>query len=314
MQTATPTDAQGGLARWQQDVSRAYFPLQVDGRDRDRFRGRLDVWPLGPVSATRITCDPVVYRRDRSHLQDDRESALLISIPSRSEVAFRQFGRHAVCRPGGSVIERSDAPYEYSHADPDVQWVVKVPLESLRARIGSAEAHVGLCLDLRHGLGSYFHAALGAAVKTSDRMTSSARDLAGQHLIEILALALLGDGRALDSAGSTIRRAHRDRAETFIHRNLKNPKLSPDLIADHCGISLRYLQQLFAGSGRSVSAYVRDCRLVRCHEEICAMTRGETIAMVAYRWGFGDQSQFGRHYRARYGCTPRDAAARRQHS
>ncbi|MBA3038949.1 MAG: helix-turn-helix domain-containing protein [Alphaproteobacteria bacterium] len=33
-------------------------------------------------------------------------------------------------------------------------------------------------------------------------------------------------------------------------------------------------------------------------------------AETAYRWGFSDQAQFGRHYRARYGCTPRETKAR----
>ena len=33
----------------------------------------------------------------------------------------------------------------------------------------------------------------------------------------------------------------------------------------------------------------------------------KSIAEIAYQWGFGDQGQFGRHYRAHFGCTPSEA-------
>ncbi|WP_272001938.1 helix-turn-helix domain-containing protein [Roseovarius sp. ZX-A-9] len=29
-----------------------------------------------------------------------------------------------------------------------------------------------------------------------------------------------------------------------------------------------------------------------------------TVANIAYKWGFYDQAQFCKHYRARFGCTP----------
>ena len=36
---------------------------------------------------------------------------------------------------------------------------------------------------------------------------------------------------------------------------------------------------------------------------------GLSLSEIAYRWGFGDQAQFSRQYRAEFGCTPREARA-----
>lgn len=301
-----PEFTRGGADRWRRAVSSAYFPLDIECKDRQRFSGALDIWPLGPVSATRIACDPVLYRREARHLHDERQSSLLISIPSLAEVTFRQYGRQAKCLPGGFVVERSDAPYEYWHARPDVQWVVKIPRDSVRARIGAAEKFVALAVDARAGLASYFLASLHAAIGHAGGMNEAAREAAGRHLIELLCLALRADERALDSAETAVRLAHLHRAEQFVRENLKRPDLSPSLIAEACGISPRYLQRLFADSQLSVSGYIRDCRLAHCDEELRRGGALDTITTIAFRWGFTDAAQFSRSYRAKYGRSPRE--------
>jgi AraC-like DNA-binding protein len=35
----------------------------------------------------------------------------------------------------------------------------------------------------------------------------------------------------------------------------------------------------------------------------------KSIAEIAYQWGYGDQAQFSRNYRSRFGRTPSDARA-----
>jgi AraC-like DNA-binding protein len=301
------TEKLSGVRGWQQAVSAAYFPLVTEGRNQGDFHGSLDIWNLGAVSATRITCDAVLYRRDASHLREEQESSLLISIPSRAIVTFRQNNRQAICPPGGFVIERSDAPYEYWHEKPDVQWVVKVPRDAVLARIGRAERTLELSVDARSGLASYFLSSLRAAVTHASNLTEQGKAAAGAHLLEILGLALRGDARALGSGQRAIRQAHLHRAEAFIYDHLKDPDLKPEVIAAACGISVRYLQQLFAEAGRTMSTFIRESRLTRCDEDLRHGIGAETIASIAYRWGFADQAQFSRLYRARYGLSPRKA-------
>ena len=105
---------------------------------------------------------------------------------------------------------------------------------------------------------------------------------------------------------STIRAAHLQRAEQFIRDNLANPNLNSQLVAESCGISLRYLQRLFAENDHSSFGYIRDKRLTRCDETLKMPNDTSTVANIAYKWGFYDHAQFCKHYRNRFGCTPTD--------
>lgn len=305
MPPQTHRPAEASIDGWQSAVSQAYFPLETESRGNGPFNGRLDAWPLGPLSATRIACDPVLYRRKPSHLREARDDAILISIPSASRVHFSQNSRDVICPPGGFVIERSDAPYEYWHAEPDVQWVVKVPREGVQARVGSAERFLGLSVDARSGVAAYFVSSLACAIRHAETIGDEARAFSGTHLLDLLCLALQDDQRALGSGDGTVRRAHLQRAELYINANLKDAGLSPARVADGCGISLRYLQRLFAENGASITDHIRERRLLRCHEDLVA-GRGESISTIAYRWGFTDHAQFCRRYRTRFGRTPSD--------
>ncbi len=306
MPRATHHPAEADISSWQTAVSQAYFLLDTEARRDGPFKGQLQAWPLGPISVTRIACDPVLYRRKPAHLRDARDDAILISIPTAARVHFSQNARDVICDPGGFVIERSDAPYEYWHADPDVQWVVKVPREAVQARIGSAERFLGLSVDARSGLAAYFLSSLSCAIQHADALDDQVGAASGTHLLDLLCLALQNDQRALASNDGPVRRAHLERAEAFINANLKDPALSPARVAEGCGISLRYLQRLFGDTGLTVSDYIRDQRLARCHEDLIA-GRPDRISTVAYRWGFTDHAQFCRHYRAHFGRTPSEA-------
>jgi AraC-like DNA-binding protein len=56
--------------------------------------------------------------------------------------------------------------------------------------------------------------------------------------------------------------------------------------------------------------YVWDRRLTRCDREVTdPAMRGRRVRQIAFAADFNDLSHFSRAYRARYGCTPRDALA-----
>lgn len=294
---------QGG-DKWQQVVSEAYFPLDTECRNRGDFFGEMDRWSLGVVGLSRIHCDGILYRRRRRHFLNETESSLLIAIPENEEVQFSQNQRRTSCKPGGFLVERSDAPYEYWHARRNVQWVLKVPSASVRARVGPAERLGGLTFDACEGVASYFLSSLRTAVSHIQQLDETAQEAAGNHLIDLLCLAIRNDDRVLDSNTSSVRAAHLYRAEQFILENLKAPHLTPGTVADACGISLRYLQQLFFDADQSVNGYIRDRRLIRCSEDLLAVEQSATVTEIAYRWGFADQSQFSKHYKAKFGCTP----------
>ncbi|RMC32023.1 helix-turn-helix domain-containing protein [Paracoccus alkanivorans] len=288
---------------WRQTVSQAYFALDVEPRDKERFRGSMHRWRLGNVELSRIHCDGLIYRRHDRHLLNETESSLLIAIPEDETINFVQGDRRSTCKPGGFLVERSDAPYEYWHTERNRQWVLKVPTAHVRARLGRAERLGGLAFDAGSGIASFFVSSLHMTINHLEVIDEAARGAAGTHLVELLCLAIMDDQRVLTSNLSSVRAAHLSRAETFIRDHLKDPDLSPGMVAEGCGISLRYLQRLFHESDQSIQGYIRERRLSRCNEELRSLQSSRTISDIAYDWGFTDQAQFSKYYRARFGRT-----------
>lgn len=295
----------GGDA-WQTAVTETYFPLDTEYRNRREFRGALETWSLGIVGVSRVQCDGLLYRRHRKHFLNERDSSLLITIPMMSEINFSQGSRTVKCPTGGFIIERGDAPYEFWHGKTNDMWVLKVPSATVRSRIGSADRLSALSFDATQGVAALFLDTVRLTIERAPEINDAARELAGKHILDMLCLSIVSDDRVLDSAVSPIRASHLHRAEQYIRDNLKDPDLGPQAVAEACGISLRYLQGLFQDSDKSINSFIRDCRLDRCAEDLMSLTAKGTIAEVAYRWGFADQSQFCKHYRTRFGCSPSD--------
>ena len=302
--------AKGEAARrpelWRQAVSETYFELETEYRNRAEFSGSLEAWSLGQIGVSRNVCDGLLYRRQRRHFLNERDASLLITIPEMSEVTFTQGARTTKCAPGAFLVERGDAPYEFHHGRMNALWVMKVPTSSVRARIGAAERLGALSFDATEGIGALFVDTLKTAISHVETLDARTRDVMGLHILDLLCLAIRADHRVLDSETSSVRAGHLHRAEQFIRDNLKDPDLGPRAVADSCGISLRYLQRLFSDTGQSVNGYIREARLTRCAEDLASPSQTRSVAEIAYRWGFADQSQFSKHYRARFGCTARD--------
>lgn len=304
---ATTDGTAAGLKsrHWQGVIAGAYFPLDLTFGDADRFDGRLEAWTFGPVSLSRLTSDPLSYVRRRQHLAGETEEHYLVTVPAMSAVYFAQGGRDVRCHPGGFILERSNEPYEFSHAARNDLWVLKVPAAALAGRLRRPDRFCTLQFDARTGVGQLFVDLLTLLPLRFPGLSAEARGAIGQQLVDLMSLAVREDDRTLTSATSAVRDAHLARVEAFVRQSLSDPALDPERIAGACGISVRYLHDLVRETGLSVSAWIREQRLDAARAMLADPGCRRTLAEVAYAWGFTDQAQFSRLFKARFGETPR---------
>ena len=294
---------------WQDVICKTYFPLDIASAGGGDFKGGIGAWALGPLALSRNISDGLLYRRRQRHLVAEREESFLVTVPELAEIRFEQDGKDVVCRPGAFLIERSHLPYEFSHREPAALWVLKIPSAVLRSRIDRPERLATLQFDATRSVGAMFVDVLRLTGERLDEMDDAARLLMGRQLLDLLSLAIEGDERVLAGRSSTVRNAHMHRCEGFIRTRLADVRLTPQMIADGCAISLRYLHQIFEAEGVTVCAYIRNQRLLASDAMLKDLACRKSLSEIAYQWGFGDQAQFSRHYRAKYGCTPSEARA-----
>ena len=111
-----------------------------------------------------------------------------------------------------------------------------------------------------------------------------------------------------DAPAPRVVRAAIDMIEAHAHL-----PLTVAAIAVHCHVSVRSLQYAFRRQmGVSPMAYLRDVRMRRAHRALLeADPSRDTVATIAYAWGFTNMGRFSAAHAARYGDSP--VAALRRH-
>lgn len=287
---------------WNAVIAEAYFPLDLTFRDSARFEGRLEMGNVGDVSLSRLQTEALQYERHRHHIAGASEEQYLITIPRRSPVDFRQSGREVRCDPGGFILERADEPYRFSYSSANDLCVLKVAKPVLATKLRSPDRFCAQVFDARDGIGSLF-ITMAQQIQATGATDAVSGAVLGRHLVELLALSLDRTSDVEQGTGSSVRAAHRRRAEAMIRRELSNPDLSPETIAEAVGISKRYLHELFAEANCTVSQFVREERL-RAARDLLQMPNPGQMSDIAYRFGFSDQAQFSRLFKAMFGQTP----------
>ena len=289
---------------WNAAISDAYFPLSLHFRDTPRFQGRLSHIDVGGVGLSRLTSEPVNYERRNRHIRSDAQEDYLITIPRSTSVQFQQMGKEVSCDPGGFIIERGDEPYRFMYERPNDLFVLKVAKSDLVDRVRQPDRFCAQVFDATAGSGALFISMVEQSQRHAPDTKSSAGAVIGRQMLELLALTIeQADLDSSNAQGTAVRAAHMVRIEEFIRQNIKNPKLTPDAIAAGCGISKRYLHDLCKTVNGTVSQFVRDERLKAARDQLELMP-DVPIAEVAYRFGFADQAQFSRLFKARFDVTP----------
>ena len=253
---------------------------------------------LGDVGLSRLRTEPVQYERQKHHISSTTEEQYLITIPLRAPVEFRQLGREVRCDPGGFILERGDEPYSFSYGSGNDLCVLKVAKSQLSDRLRDPDRFCALVFDGRAGLGGLFTTMVQQVEQIGEDQVGT---VLGRHLIELLALSL--EQRSNAGGGSAVRAAHLSRAQDVIRRNLSNPDLSPTMVAEACKISKRYLHELFADVNCTVAQQIREQRLIAARD-LLQMPSPGPLSDIAYRFGFSDQAQFSRLFKAMFGQTP----------
>ena len=292
---------------WHNIVTEAYFSLTLDSpkRYRENFQGSIKGEELGNIQITHLESDPVIYHRNRINISCENKDYFLITIPDKSNIFFSQNGKYVNCSPGDFILQGSADPYRFQYDKPACMTVIRVPGNEMRDRIKSADDLCASRLLGSQASSAFFLDYLRSLLKFSNELPESAKIKLSEQLIDLLALTLDASGEALPCADSASQEAHLHRIYNYINHNISNPELSTQLIAQQCGISLRYLHQLFQATDHTVSSWIKERRLKQCFAALSDPRRPiRSIAELAYRWGFSDQAHFSRSFKKRFNMPP----------
>ncbi|MFB9269474.1 helix-turn-helix domain-containing protein [Bradyrhizobium erythrophlei] len=291
--------------RWQEIISELYAPLEIDIGDPTSFVGEISRTSLGPLELTQSIVDGEFSRRTKRHLVSQNNNDCVVVLVKQGPLTVSQFGRESDIGSGCYTILDLSEPYTLKHRNRTDAYFLKMakPILGLRIRDvemrcavnrpgGTGVAAIGY--DLIQSLGSH-------AATTSERVTMGL----AEHMIDFFGIVFDTAGDGLVEGSSIACNGIRRRAARYIDRNLADPELSPEKVADALRISLRYLHRAFEGSGMSVNRHIRTQRLTRCRDALLRTTgTSQRISEISERYGFRNASHFSTCFKEEFGFPP----------
>jgi AraC-like DNA-binding protein len=296
---------------WRQALSETFVPMTVGAVTGDRFGGFLRSAWLGRLMVAEVASTAQDIQRTSREISRTDAAYLQIATVYRGAATVAQDGREAALGAGDFAVSETTRPFRWSFGGDWDVGAFTLP----RGSVGLSEAESRLLtarrLDGQAGITGVVSRFLRDLAHHADSLSGAQSERVLADLGDLV-VTLLGDW-ADDSevVRSSLQRSLLLRIKDYIECRLADPTLGPAEIAAAVNISTRYLHQLFAGEHRSVSQYVRGLRLERCRRDLLdPRLADQSVATIAFRWGFGDLSSFNRAFRATFGATPREVRAR----
>jgi AraC-like DNA-binding protein len=303
--TAT-VDKDSQLDYWHDVVCATFVRLGLERPDRQArgFRGEVTAQDLGRLQVATITSEPHAVFRSPAMIRRWSDDDVMVNLAVRGRMVVSQGGRDAVLRPGDFTIHDSARPCRIAGLDPFRMLVLKAPRDVFTACCPLTAGGTAVTIRGDQGAGAVCSAALTCLPAVSGlARPDEAASRAGAGVLELLAAVLsdLAGGLRM----TLPRQAQLLRARRYIAGHLDEPDLSPAVVAQALGMSVRYLHQIFKSAGDSPFRWIMQRRLDLAAGLLADPRRAAwTISDVAFGAGFKDTAHFSRAFKECHGMSP----------
>lgn len=228
---------------------------------------------------------------------------LILQLEGHS--AYSQEGRDAKLGAGDFTLCASTSGVTVWYATPGRALMLTIADDLMRRHLANPDEVVAVRMSGQRGL----TAVLSGFIRNfwEARADSSAPAVAlrmSYTLLDLIGAAYSVTPQARHEH-STLVAAHRSRIMGYIEAHLRDPQLSPTVVAQACKITARYLHHLFTAESETVTQYIQRRRLEECARAlIAAPARARLVTEIAFDYGFNSLTHFGRVFRNQFGLTP----------
>ncbi|WP_369241565.1 helix-turn-helix domain-containing protein [Streptomyces sp. R21] len=302
-ETAAPADR---VSSWQHALSGAFVSQDVLVQDPDAWRASMWADRIGSLQIAMEESDPVKVVRTPEQIASDSKAHLFARLQLHGTAALFQDGRSTQLGPGLLAFYDASSPFKLVMPERYRACVLMMPRRLLRLDDTQIRRLTATAVDDAPGGPAALLLPLLSGLVSQIRTTPPVlREKLARTVTDLLATLAAGQsgpqGPAPGAAGPTLL----DQVKASVERRLGEPELSPRLLADEHGISVRYLHKLFQEQGTTVGRWIRQRRLEACKTELARRDGADrVIGTVAARWGFSSPAHFSHVFRSAYGMSP----------
>jgi AraC-like DNA-binding protein len=230
---------------------------------------------------------------------------LFICCQLSGHTIISQNGNEASLVPGTLTLVEPLLPYDARFLGRSKMLCLKVPRSELRARLGRNRELVARLVTadrLDDGLTLSLVASLPSLI---GKITPATEAVVETHALDLIGLSI---ARTIEGASHRVsipRSIKLSSIRSVIDTRLADRSLDAEAVADAVGISVRYVNRLFADTGSSLKRFILSRRLARCRHAFEDPNQAHrTVREIAQGWGFSDMTHFARRFKEAYGVSP----------
>ncbi|QCI67505.1 helix-turn-helix transcriptional regulator [Phreatobacter stygius] len=298
--------ARDRFTHWREERGKAVHgvTIELDRSRHEQFRGRFSARPLGGGTLVDMRASAYRVARTEADVANRAGDALVIAMQvvggGRAIVGANEYE----VPPGTLSIAHSDLPYASLPAPQEGfrARMLTIPFARYRPLLASATDLSLRPVRIEPGLTALMAAHFDALVLAAPHLSGAAAETAVDTLAK-LALMVRGFASPRDEPRrAAIHAGLLHQAQGLILAHLDHPDLSPAMVSDALGISVRHLHALFQPTGKSFSTTVMERRMDQARQLLAYEPRLPVTA-VALACGFNSLSAFYRAFRAAHGMT-----------
>jgi|APLak6261690433_1056193.scaffolds.fasta_scaffold05032_1 AraC-like DNA-binding protein len=291
-------------AFWTELLWKQLGRLRSETFSDETFRGRMVHGEVGSVKMCRLSASRHRVVRSPDLIRQDDRGFLKLVVQLEGSTWFEQNGRKTLLAPGEWSIYDTMKAYSVSNTSPIEQLVLLVPREKVLTGSMKADDLMVQRYSARAGIGRLACDLMGAAFDEIPGSTPQSAEAIGDAITELLRHSLL------ERSGMPTALSHkegmRDRIKAYIERNLRDPGLTIDQIADAFQCSKRNLHKAFSHDGATISDHIWRLRLERCRSDLVSPSCAwKSITEIAFSWGFNSSTHFSKAFKDAFGMPPR---------
>jgi len=283
---------------------------------KQRFAGRIEFATLDHAVLSRVTTTPYIQTRSLRGPNPGAAPLLIALLSGTGRV--EQPNRSCTLHAGEWCLFDPLQPFEASPFEMrkmrNEYLALTLERPSDPERLGLLEQGAARCGNAKTELSRTLLATLTEGFNQLNRLGPSSRKNLECALTEMVWDAVREQLEA-QSAG-----VHRDvlcaRIKSYVERNVADPELSVDAIAQALGMSTRSVHRAFeADPAGSISNYVWMRRLNRCAASLRdPMQADRSIIDICFSFGFKSASHFSRLFHEYFGVPPREYRTAFEHA
>lgn len=286
---------------WNDVVLRHCIPAQSKPEDEKSFNGELSVRHLGLIDICTVSSTMHFWERTEKHLRFGPNDDLWLGFMEDGSGQLAQGGRTTQYRNNSLMLYDAAQTFQFNLAG-NKNHLIRIPRYLLINRVPNIEHLTAQVLDeTRPGIIPLREMLRQSVDQAFDFSNIDFAERFAKSALELLVLSL----EVQDIAKANIERDLYSKAMSFILRNLQNPELNLEKIAQtHC-VSTRTLSRAFARHQKTVMSVIWSERLIASRDALKS-GRVASISEVALDYGFTDFSHFSHAFKKAFGVTPRE--------